>query len=114
MGNNDIAEILQFLESLDTPDLSRVAEFLQARGVSAEKMQLAQEMLEQMGISYDSQPQELPDQGTMISLFNQLTSGLDNQTRQQFEGLMGRKSRQGTGMNSSEDVLDYLKKMKTE
>ncbi|MGD0152832.1 MAG: hypothetical protein ABSC17_03575 [Thermacetogeniaceae bacterium] len=114
MGENDISEILRFLESMDTPDLSMVGEFLQAKGVSAEKLRLAQEMLEQMGIRYDSQPQELPDQGDLMSLFNQLSSGLDSRTRQQFEGLLDRHGRQGSQLSSSEDVVNYLRDLKKE
>lgn len=114
MGENDIAEVLRFLESMDTPDLSKVGEFLQARGASPEKLRLAQEMLEQMGIRHDSLPQEMPGQGDLMSLFSQLSSGLDSQTRNQFEGLLSRHSQQEARLNSSEDILDYLKNMKKE
>jgi hypothetical protein len=108
-----MAEILRFLESMDTPDLSRVEAFLQSRGVSAEKLRSAYGMLEQMGIRYDSQPEEAPDQGTLMSMFDQLSSGLDSRTRQQFKGMMDRRT--GTGrLKSSEDVLNYLKNMKKE
>jgi hypothetical protein len=99
---------------MDAPDLSKVEAFLQSRGVSAEKLRLAQAMLEQMGIRYDSQPEEMPDQGEMMSMFNQLTSNLDDQTRQQLEGLLGQNMQQPSRLNSSEDVLALLKKMKKE
>jgi len=111
LGENDMAEMLRFLESLDTPDLSSVEAFLQARGVSAEKLRAAYGILEQMGIRYDSPPEEMPDQGDLLSMFNQLSSGLDSQTRQQFQDIMDR-SRGTTRLNSSEDVLNYLKGMK--
>jgi len=113
LGENDMAEILRFLESMDTPDLSRVEAFLQSRGVSAEKLRAAYGMLDQMGIRYDRQPEEMPDQGTLMSMFDQLSSGLDSRTRQQFKGMMDRNT--GTGrLKSSEDVLNYLKNMKKE
>ena len=111
MGENDMAEILRFLESMDTPDLSSVEAFLQARGVSAEKLRAAYGILEQMGIRYDSPPEEMPNQEDLTSMFNQLSSGLDSQTRQQFQGLMDR-SKGTSRLNSSEDVVNYLKGMK--
>lgn len=49
-----------------------------------------------------------------MSMFNQLTSRLDDQTRQQFEGLLDRNMQQPSRLNSSEDVLNYLKSMKKE
>lgn len=112
MGENDLADILRFLESMDTPDLSRVQEFLKGRGVSAEKLRLAQDILEQMGIHYDSPPEETPDQDEVMSLFGQLSSHLDEQTRQRFAGLIDGSGQQAECLNSTEDVLDYLKKLK--
>jgi hypothetical protein len=109
-----MTEILRFLESMGAPDMSKVEAFLQARGVSAEKLRAAYGMLEQMGFRYDSPPQEMPDQGELMSMFNQLTSRLDDQTRQQFEGLLDRNMQQPSRLNSSEDVLNYLKSMKKE
>jgi hypothetical protein len=48
-----------------------------------------------------------------MSMFDQLSSGLDSRTRQQFKGMMDRNT--GTGrLKSSEDVLNYLKNMKKE
>jgi hypothetical protein len=111
LGENDMAEILRFLESMDTPDLSSVEAFLQARGVPAEKLRAAYRILEQMGLRYDSPPEEMPNQEDLMSMFNQLSSGLDSQTRQQFQGLMDR-SKGTSRLNSSEDVLNYLKGMK--
>ena len=109
-----MVEILRFLETMDTPDLSKVEAFLQARGVSAEKLRAAYGILEQMGIRYDSPPQEMPGQEELMSMFDQLTSRLDSQTRQQFEGLLGRNMQQPSRLNSSEDVLNYLKSIKKE
>jgi hypothetical protein len=106
-----MAEILRFLESMDTPDLSRVEAFLQARGVSAEKLRAAHGMLEQMGIRYNSPPEEMPDQGDLMSMFDQLSSGMDSRTRQQFKDMMDRSTGR---LNSSEDVLNYLKSIKKE
>jgi phage tail tape-measure protein len=113
LEENNIAEILKFLESMETPDLSRVEEFLQARGVSAEKLQAAYGMLEQMGIRYDSMPDELPERGELMSMFDHLSSGLDHQTRRQFADIMNRKQQQAR-LNSSEDVISFLKSMKKE
>jgi hypothetical protein len=111
LGENDMAEILRFLESMDAPDLSRVEAFLQARGVSAEKLRAAYGILEHMGIRYNSRPEEMPDQGDLMSMFDQLSSGLDSRTRQQFKGMMDGSGGAGR-LNSSEDVLNYLKSMK--
>lgn len=113
MGENDMAEILRFLESLDTPDLSKVEAFLQARGVSPEKLRAAYAILEQMGIRYDSPPEEMPGQSDLMSMFDQLSSGLDSRTRQQFQGMMDKSAGAGR-LNSSEDVLNYLKSIKKE
>jgi hypothetical protein len=66
-----------------------------------------------MGIRYDSPPEEMPDQSDLMSMFDQLSSGLDSRTRQQFKSMMDNST--GTGhLNSSEDVLNYLKNMKKE
>ncbi len=110
MGENDIAEILTFLESMETPDLGRVEEFLSARGVSAAKMQAARQMLEQMGLSFDSPNQELQEDGELMSLFGRLTARLDSQTRQQFKDIMER-NRQQERLNSSDEVIAYLKSL---
>jgi uncharacterized protein YecA (UPF0149 family) len=124
----NMTEILQFLESLDTPDLSRVEAFLQSRGVSPEKLRTAYEMLEQLGIRYDGPTQEAPDQKEMLSMFDQLSSSLDNHTRQQLKSKLngfrtqkapsaGRRSGASEStrrLNSSEDVLEFLKNMKKE
>lgn len=114
MGENDVADILRFLESMNAPDLSRVQEFLKGRGVSAEKLRLAQDILEQMGICYDSPPEEAQDQGELTSLLAQLSSHLDDRTRQRFAGLIDRSGQQADRLNSTEDVLSYLKRMKRE
>jgi len=113
LGENDMADILRFLESMDTPDLSKVEAFLKARGVSAEKLRAAYGMLEQMGLRYDSPPEEMPDHGTLTSMFEQLSSGIDGRTRQQFKGMLDRSACPGR-LNSSDDVLDFLKNMKKE
>jgi hypothetical protein len=108
LGENGMEDILRFLQSMDTPDLAKVEAFLQARGVSAEKLRAAYGILEQMGIRYDSQPEEMPDQSDLMSMFDQLSSGLDSRTRQQFKKMMDGSTGR---LNSSEDVLNYLKNM---
>ena len=108
-----MAEILRFLESMDTPDLSRVEAFLQARGVSAEKLRAAYGMLEQMGIRYDSPPEEMPDQGDTDVHVRPVVIGPGQPYPPAIQGHDGQEHSAGR-LNSSEDVLNYLKNMKKE